>query len=61
MMNTSVKCNCCCKEDVCKYKEQYLKDCERIKGQISASTITEVAIKCTKYAPYVRAERGVIG
>lgn len=22
-MNTSQKCNCCGKEDVCKYKEQY--------------------------------------
>ena len=48
-MNTSYKCNCCCKEDVCKYKDEYISDCNRIKDQVSASRITEVSIKCTKF------------
>lgn len=53
-MNTSYKCNCCCKEDVCKYKEQYLQDCERIKSQIVKGGITEVSIKCTKFISYTQ-------
>ncbi len=48
-MNTSYKCNCCCKEDVCKYKDEYISDCNRIKSQVNASRITEVSIKCTKF------------
>ena len=48
-MNTSYKCDCCCKEDVCKYKDEYISDCNRIKNQIAGSTITEVSIKCTKF------------
>lgn len=36
-MNTSYKCNCCCKEDVCKYKDEYISDCNRIKNQVNAS------------------------
>lgn len=56
-MNTSYKCNCCCKEDVCRYKEQYSNDCDRIKRQIAVGGITEVAIKCTKFMPYAKAER----
>lgn len=49
LMNTSYKCNCCCKEDVCKYKDEYISDCNRIKSQVNASRITEVSIKCTKF------------
>ena len=56
-MNTSYKCNCCCKEDVCRYKEQYLQDCDRIKSQIVNGGITEVSIKCTKFMAH-KAERG---
>ena len=48
-MNTSYKCNCCCKEDVCKYKDEYISDCNRIKNQVNASRITEVSIKSTKF------------
>lgn len=57
-MNTSYKCNCCCKEDVCRYKEQYLRDVDRIKSQIPVGGITEVSIKCAKFAPYARTEKG---
>jgi len=53
-MNTSYKCNCCCKEDVCQYKEQYLKDCERVKSQIVKGGITEVSIKCTKFLAHTQ-------
>ena len=48
-MNTSYKCNCCCKEDVCKYKDEYISDCNRIKNQVNTSMITEVSIKCKKF------------
>ena len=48
-MNTSYRCECCCKEDVCKYKDEYISDCNRIKNQVNASRITEVSIKCTKF------------
>lgn len=58
-MNTSYKCNCCCKEDVCKYKDEYISDCARIKNQITCSRITEVAIKCTKFQANQVTERGV--
>lgn len=43
-MNISQKCNCCIKEDVCRYKERYKSDCENIKRE--TSDITEVSIKC---------------
>lgn len=53
-MNTSYKCNCCCKEDVCRYKEQYLNNCDRIKRQIQEDGITEVSIKCKKFMAHVQ-------
>lgn len=46
-MNISQKCNCCIKEDVCRYKEQYVSNCESIKRATSA--ITEVSIKCKHF------------
>lgn len=58
-MNTSYKCNCCVKEDVCRYKEQYRKECDRIKSQVIGSLITEVTIKCKKFMPHQRDQRGV--
>jgi hypothetical protein len=44
-MNTEQKCNCCCKEDVCSKKTDYISDCIRIRTAI-ASDGTEVSIKC---------------
>lgn len=50
-MNTSYKCNYCSKEDVCSFKQEYERDCKRIKNQIAGSRITEVHIRCTKFQP----------
>lgn len=33
-MNTSYKCNCCAKESVCKYSEEYKHDCAQIQKNI---------------------------
>lgn len=49
-MNISVKCNCCCKENVCKYKLSYENDCVLIKSVIYNPT-TEVSIKCSEFIP----------
>jgi hypothetical protein len=49
-MNISSKCNCCCKENVCKYKEQYIADCKAIIEAIHGET-TEVSIKCKEMLP----------
>lgn len=58
-MNTSYKCNCCVKQDVCRYQDQYNKDCDRIKNQVIGSLITEVTIKCKKFMPHQQDQRGV--
>jgi hypothetical protein len=52
-MNTSTKCNCCCKEDVCGKKYEYLDDVERIKAAMLSPT-TEVSIKCKYFSTFVR-------
>lgn len=60
-MNTSYKCNCCVKESVCKYSEEYKHDCEQIQKNIVGKT-TEVRIVCSEFAPVpptVRDARGV--
>lgn len=49
-MNISTKCNCCIKEDVCKYKEDYIKDRNNIIGSIEKEEIVEVSIKCKKFS-----------
>ena len=49
-MNISQKCNCCIKESVCKYKVEYVHDCESVKRAMIGST-TEVAIKCKEFVP----------
>lgn len=49
-MNTSYKCNCCAKESVCKYSEQYKHDCAQIRQNIIGKT-TEVRIICTEFIP----------
>ena len=48
-MNISQKCNCCIKESVCKYTENYKNDCERLKQSIQGCT-TEISIKCKEFA-----------
>lgn len=49
-MNTSYKCNCCAKESVCKYSEEYKHDCVQIQQNIVGKT-TEVRIVCSEFAP----------
>ena len=48
-MNTSYKCNCCCKEDVCQFKKEYMEDCAAVKAAIHNSRVTEVSIKCSRF------------
>ena len=52
-MNTSTKCNCCCKEDVCAIKDDYIADCRRIKDAI-ISEATSVSISCRHFAAHSR-------
>lgn len=49
-MSTSVKCNCCIKENVCKYVSSYTLDCNMIEQTIKNPT-TEVQIKCLEFIP----------
>lgn len=49
-MNISTKCNCCIKEDVCRFKEDYIRDRNNILGSIEKEEITEVSIKCKKFS-----------
>ena len=55
-MNTSYKCNCCAKESVCKYSEEYKHDCEQIQKNIVGKT-TEVRIVCREFSPVVSTVR----
>ena len=48
-MNISYKCNCCAKESVCKYSEEYKRDCAQITQNIIGKT-TEVLIICTEFS-----------
>ncbi len=48
-MNISTKCNCCIKEDVCKYKADYIRNKDNIIGAIDNEDIVEVSIKCKKF------------
>ena len=48
-MNTSYKYNCCAKESVCKYSEEYKHDCEQIQKNIVGKT-TEVRIICKEFS-----------
>lgn len=47
-MNISQKCNCCIKESVCKYTENYKNDCERLRQVIQSSPI-EISITCKEF------------
>lgn len=49
-MNTSIKCNCCAKESVCKYSAEYKTDIEKLKNSIIGRT-TEISIRCTEFLP----------
>ena len=49
-MSISTKCNCCIKEDVCRYKEDYIRDRNNILGSIEKEEIVEVSIKCKKFS-----------
>ena len=49
-MNTSIKCNCCIKESVCKYKVEYGHDCKSLMLNINGRT-TEIEIKCKEFMP----------
>lgn len=49
-MNISTKCNCCIKEDVCKYKADYIRNKDNILGSIVNEDIIEVSIKCKKFS-----------
>ena len=63
-INISTKCNCCIKEDVCKYKQEYEDAVESILNagwnssdggyftQLRDSQIVSVSIKCNKILPH---------
>ena len=51
-MNLSTKCNCCIKEDVCKIKENYIKQVKTIERELAKLTNNEnieYSIKCKKF------------
>ena len=48
-MNISQKCNCCAKEEVCKFTEEYQADCKRLVQNISGRS-TEINIKCKYFS-----------
>ena len=51
-MNLSTKCNCCVKEDVCKIKEDYIKQVKTIEETMKKSINNEnieYSIKCKKF------------
>ena len=45
-MIISTKCNCCICEDVCKYKEEYQKEVNRIKGLELNKNLIDLRIDC---------------
>lgn len=47
-MTTITNCNCCCKENVCKYKDDFAKEASKIVSCINIE-ITEVNVKCTEF------------
>lgn len=55
-MNISQKCNCCVKENVCKYKVEYEQDCVSLKNAIVGRT-TEIEIKCKEFMPISMARK----
>ena len=58
-MNTSQKCNCCCKEDVCRYKEAYIRACTDVKAVVAGYVGVEVDIRCTMLLAHQGTKRGV--
>lgn len=44
-MNTSVKCNCCVMNDVCKFVKEYEAICEELK-KVANGTVAEYSVKC---------------
>lgn len=47
-MIISTKCNCCICEDVCKYKEEYQKEVNRIKELCLNKDLIDLKIDCLK-------------
>ena len=47
-MIISVKCNCCICEDVCKYKEEYQKEVNRVKELCLNKNLIDLKIDCIK-------------
>ena len=47
-MIISAKCNCCICEDVCKYKEEYQKEINRVKELYLNKSLIDVKIDCLK-------------
>lgn len=47
-MNISQKCNCCIKESVCKFKEEYEADCKRLVINISGRS-TAISVTCKEF------------
>lgn len=60
-MIISAKCNCCICEDVCKYKEEYQKEVNRIKELCLNESLIGLKIDCLKLRTVnqLRGERGV--
>lgn len=44
-MNISAKCNCCVKNDVCKFTKEYETACAEFK-KVSEGTVAEFSAKC---------------
>lgn len=49
-MSKFVKCDSCCKENVCKYISSYTQDCNQIETMALNST-TVIDIKCSEFMP----------
>ena len=47
-MIISAKCNCCICEDVCKYKEEYQKEVNRVKELCLNKSLIGLKIDCLK-------------
>ena len=47
-MIISTKCNCCICEDVCKYKEEYQREVNRVKELCLNKNLIDLKIDCLK-------------
>lgn len=55
-MTTITKCNCCCKESVCKYKDDFEKEAAKIVGCIDG--VIEVNVRCKEFLANSPTTRG---